>query len=121
MVRKGVAMAAMALALAACSSNGASHDQLYTSYFDQPAVKKHAGATVQAAESGKAAAWSSAKGNKGAITPVGLQYSDRSGRTCLPLKQHVTMGGEASSRDVTACKAADSTWVVTDYAPEKAD
>ncbi|MCR6629827.1 MAG: RT0821/Lpp0805 family surface protein [Magnetospirillum sp.] len=88
---------------------------------DPPAEEKHAHATISVAEDGKPVAWSTEKGSKGAVTPVGVQYTDRSGRFCRSLKQDVTIGDEHSAREVTACQAKDGTWVVTEYRPDQAD
>lgn len=158
-MRKGVAVLAVSLVLAGCSSQGPSNGQIYGTaggavlgagigrvvgqyalngtlagaaagaviglaagtYMDPPAQEKHARATIQAAEDGQPVAWTTEKGSKGSVAPLGQQFSDRSGRACRPLKQDVTMNGEQSQRDVTACKAVDGTWVVTEYQPEKAD
>ncbi|MGE5475981.1 MAG: RT0821/Lpp0805 family surface protein [Bacteroidales bacterium] len=159
MLRKGVAVMAVAAALAGCSSSGPTNGQLYGTaggavvgagigravadvatagtlagalggavvgfalgtYMDPPAQEKHARATISAAEDGKPVAWTTEKGSKGSVTPISAQYTDRSGRSCRPLQQDVTVNDERSVRDVTACQAKDGTWVVTDYQPEKAD
>lgn len=159
MLRKGVAVAAIAVTLAACSSKGPTTGQVYGTaggavlgagigrvvgeytmratlvgaaagavvglaagtYADPPAQEKHAAATIKAAEDGQQVSWATDKGNSGAVTPTGAQYSDRSGRACRTLKQEVTMRGEAASRDVTACKDADGTWVVTEFSADKAE
>ncbi len=88
---------------------------------DPPAEEKHARATISAAEDGKPVSWSTEKGSRGSVTPLGGPYSDRSGRPCRTLKQDVTMGEEQVMRDVTACQAKDGTWIVTEYRPEQAD
>lgn len=159
MVRKGVAVLAVSLVLAGCSSQGPTNGQIYGTaggaalgagigrvvghytlnatlvgaaagavvglaagtYLDAPAQEKHARATIQAAEDGKEVAWATEKGSKGSVAATGQQFADRAGRSCRPLKQDVTMNDEHSVREVTACKAADGTWIVTDFAPEKAD
>ncbi|MBX9635136.1 MAG: hypothetical protein K2X44_09165 [Magnetospirillum sp.] len=159
MLRKGVAVLAVSLVLAGCSSQGPSNGQIYGTaggaalgagvgraighytlnatlvgaaagavigfaagtYMDPPAQEKQANATIKAAEDGNAVAWSTEKGNKGSVAATGEQFSDRAGRACRPLKQDVTMNGEQSAREVTACKAADGTWIVTEYQPDKAD
>jgi len=90
-------------------------------YMDPPAEEKHVRATITAAEDGKPVSWSTEKGSRGSVTPLGGQYADRSGRPCRALKQDVTMGEEHVLRDVTACQAKDGTWIVTDYRPEQAD
>ncbi len=159
MLRKGVAVLAVASVVAACSSQGPSNGQLYGTaggavvgagigrvvghytlnatlvgaaagavigfaagtYADPPAQEKHARATIQAAEDGQTVAWTTEKGSKGSVTPTGTQFADRSGRACRPLKQDATVNDEHMTRDVTACKAADGTWIVTEYAPEMAN
>jgi surface antigen len=88
---------------------------------DPPAEEKHANATISVAENGQPVSWSTEKGNHGSVSPAGAEYTDRSGRPCRPLKQDVSMNGEDVARQVTACKAADGTWVVGEYQPEKAD
>lgn len=90
-------------------------------YMDPPAEEKHARATISTAEDGKPVSWSTEKGSKGSVTAIGDQYADRSGRPCRPLKQDLTVNGEQSVRDVTACQAKDGTWIVTEYQPERAD
>lgn len=90
-------------------------------YVDPPAEEKHARATISAAEDGKPVSWSTEKGSKGSVAPLGAQYADRSGRPCRPLKQDVSMGEGHVVRDVTACQAKDGTWIVTEYRPEQAD
>lgn len=159
MLRKGVAVLAVSLVLAGCSSPGPSNGQIYGTaggaalgggvgrvighyalnatlvgaaagavvglaagtYMDPPAQEKQANATITAAENGQPVAWSTEKGNKGVVAATGAQFADRAGRQCRPLKQDVIMNGEQSARDVTACKASDGTWIVTEYQPEKAD
>lgn len=159
MVRKGVAVAVLTMALAGCSSSGPSNGQIYGTAggaalgagigravaatatqgtwvgalggalvgfaigttMDPPAEEKHARATISVAEDGKPVSWSTDKGSKGAVTPIGPQFADRSGRPCRPLKQDATVGGEQSVRDVTACQAKDGTWIVTEYLPDQAD
>lgn len=158
MLRKGVAVMALVLAVGGCSS-GPTNGQIYGTaggaalgagigravaevatrgtwvgalggavvgfaigtYMDPPAEEKHARATISAAEDGKPVSWSTEKGSKGSVVATGSQYADRSGRACRPLKQDVTVDGEQSVRDVTACQDKDGTWVVTDYQPERAD
>jgi len=159
MLRKGVAVMAVASVLAACSSQGPSNGQIYGTaggaalgagigravghytlnatlvgaaagavigfaagtYADPPAQEKHARATIQAAEDGQPVSWSTEKGSKGSVTPIGNQFADRAGRACRPLKQEAAVGDELMAREVVACKAADGTWVVTDFEAEKAD
>lgn len=159
MLRKGVAVMALAVAVAGCSSSGPTNGQIYGTaggaalgagigravaevatrgtwvgalggavvgyavgtYMDPPAEEKHARATISAAEDGKPVSWSTEKGSKGSVTPIGPQYADRSGRPCRPLKQDLNVGDEHSVRDVTACQAKDGTWIVTEYQPERAD
>jgi surface antigen len=89
---------------------------------DPPAEEKHAHATVSVAETGQPVSWSTQKGSKGSVAPVGIQYTDRSGRPCRSLKQDVAMaGGQPAAREVTACQAKDGTWMVTDYRPEQSE
>lgn len=159
MLRKGVAVMALAVVVAGCSSSGPTNGQIYGTaagaavgagigravaevatrgtwvgalggavvgyavgtYMDPPAEEKHARATISAAEDGKPVSWSTEKGSKGSVTPIGPQYADRSGRPCRPLKQDLNVGDEHSVRDVTACQAKDGTWIVTEYQPERAD
>lgn len=159
MLRQGVVVAALVLALAGCSSKGPTTGQVYGTtggaivgagigrvvgeyalrttlagaaigavvglaagtYADPPAEEKHAAATIKAAEDGQPVNWTTAKGNAGAVTPSGSQFADRAGRSCRVLKQDVTMRGERATRDVTACKDGDGTWVVTEYGTDKAD
>jgi surface antigen len=114
MVRNCVAVLAVSMMLGGCSG------QLYgTGPLGLPAQQKHAHATIQAAE-GKETAWSIEKGT-GSVAPAGAQFADRGGRPCRPLKQNVALNGDQMTRDVTACKALDGTWVVTDFEIEKAD
>ena len=159
MLRQGVVVAALVLALAGCSSKGPTTGQVYGtaggavlgagigrvvgdyalrttlvgaaagavigfaagSYADPPAEEKHAAATIKAAEDGQPVSWATEKGNTGAVTPTGSQFADRAGRSCRVLKQDVTMRGESASREVTACKDGEGTWVVTEYSADKAD
>lgn len=159
MLRKGVAVTALVIAVAGCSSPGPSNGQIYGTAggaalgagigraiaatatqgtwvgalggavigyaigttMDPPAEEKHARATVSAAEDGNPVSWSTEKGSKGSVMATGSQYADRSGRACRPLKQDVTVGGEQSVRDVTACQAKDGTWIVSDYQPDRAE
>ena len=159
MLRKGVAMTVLAIAVAGCSSSGPTNGQIYGTAggaalgagigravaatatqgtwvgalggavigfaigttMDPPAEEKHARATVSAAEDGKPVAWSTEKGSKGSVTPVGTRYADRAGRPCRALKQDASIGDEKVIRDVTACQAKDGTWQVTEYQPERAD
>lgn len=159
MLRKGVAVAAIALALAGCSSKGPTTGQVYGTaggavvgagigrvvgeytmrstlvgaavgavvgfaagtYADPPAAEKHAAATIKAAEDGQPVAWSTDKGNRGAVTPTGTQFADRSGRPCRTLKQEVTMRGDSATREVTACREGDGTWVVTEFGADTAN
>jgi surface antigen len=88
---------------------------------DPPAQEKHAQATIRTAETGEPVSWATEKGSKGTVVATGAQYSDRSGRSCRPLKQDMTIAGESTVRDVAACQAKDGTWVVTEYRPDQAD
>jgi surface antigen len=88
---------------------------------DPPAEEKHARATVSVAETGQPVSWTTEKGSKGSVAPIGTQFTDRAGRPCRSLKQDVTIAGEQSAREVTACQAKDGTWLVTEYRPEQAD
>lgn len=87
---------------------------------DMQGQEKHAHAVVQVAENGQPAAWQTARSH-GTVVATGAGYSDRSGRTCRPLKQDSDFAGTAVSRDVTACLGTDGTWEVTDYRPELRD
>lgn len=81
------------------------------------APERQAAATMTAAEATGAVAqkWSTDK-SAGQVTATGEAFKDAGGRVCRDLRQDVTIDAVTRSRDVTACKAADETWVVTERA-----
>lgn len=76
---------------------------------------ENARALLSAAESGKAAAWSVSPSRRGAATPTAAAYPDQVRRPCQPLR----LERDGAARQVTACKGADGTWVVAEWAPER--
>jgi surface antigen len=121
-MRCSFVIAAATLTLAACADRpGAGGDMSGDSpaNFSFRSDDQHALATIAAAEDGKPVTWTVSSSSFGAVQPVAAQYADLAGRPCRGLKQDRTRGGDTTSRDVTACKGGDGTWVVSDYRPEK--
>lgn len=77
----------------------------------------NARAVLAAAETGKASVWKVSERSHGAAAPAGAVYADRVRRACQPLK----LERDDQTRQVTACKGADGTWVVAEWSPDKGE
>jgi len=85
--------------------------------FNYKSDAENAKALLTAAEAGKAVIWKVSDRSYGAAMPTASAYPDRVQRTCQPLRHE----RDGVTRQVTACKGADGTWVVARWSPDKAE
>ncbi|CAA7617564.1 hypothetical protein [Magnetospirillum sp. UT-4] len=124
MLRQTAFTLCVAALVAAC--NGPVRDGMGGSgsspaYFGFRSDEQHALSTIAALEQGKAVEWKISDSSFGSARPTLAAYQDRGGRACRGLAQSRTDGSDVTAREVTGCKSLDGTWVVSDYAADKAD
>ncbi|OAN50371.1 hypothetical protein A6A04_02210 [Paramagnetospirillum marisnigri] len=89
-------------------------------YVDPQAQRLWSGATVEAAETGRAVRWES-HGHRGSVTALGESWTDAGARVCRNLRQEASRLREADTpymRQVVACRNAEGSWEVAEPAKD---